>query len=309
MKGFFILNTSITIEQLKCFIEVSKELNFRKAAGNLNMSQPPVTRHIFNLEHNLKTKLFDRNNRSVKLTKDGTLFLTHAIEIISRIDDASEIIIKNKNNITGTISLGFVPSMADQILPLIASDLKIKLPQIRMIYKEYMSFEQVPALNKGNLDIGLTRLPRDLDAFNYSRVVSEPYFLAVNKKHQLANKKKMTVYDLHNIDFIMYDAVVGRYSFELLSSLFLNTGVKPNFVQYVSQPNVFLGLVKASVGVALLASSAKKYKDDNIIFKEIELPEWVRADVYLATKKNSTNKLVSEVYNYIMEALYSRNHI
>lgn len=303
------MNTSITIEQIKCFIEVSKELNFRKAASNLNMSQPPVTRHIINLEHNLKTKLFDRNNRSVRLTKDGTLFLTHATEIISRINDASEIILKNKKNMTGSISLGFVPSMADEILPLIASDLKNKLPKIKMIFKEYMSYEQVPALNTGNLDIGLTRLPRDLDAFNYSRVVSEPYFLAINKQSQLANKKKLTVYDLHNIDFIMYDAVVGRYSFELLSSLFLNTGVKPNFVQYVSQPNVFLGLVKASVGVALLASSAKNKDDENVIFKEIELPEWVRADVYLATKKNSTNKLVPEVYNYIMEILYSRNNI
>ena len=50
------MNTSVTIEQLKCFVAVSKELNFRKAAKMLNMSQPPVTRHIVNLEYNLKTK-------------------------------------------------------------------------------------------------------------------------------------------------------------------------------------------------------------------------------------------------------------
>ena len=49
------MNTSITLEQIKCFIAVSKELNFRKAAKQLNMSQPPVTRHILNLEHHLKT--------------------------------------------------------------------------------------------------------------------------------------------------------------------------------------------------------------------------------------------------------------
>ena len=88
------MNTSVTIEQLKCFVAVSKELNFRKAAKMLNMSQPPVTRHIVNLEYNLKTKLFERNSRSVKLTKDGTLFLTHATDIISRIEDASKIIDK-----------------------------------------------------------------------------------------------------------------------------------------------------------------------------------------------------------------------
>ena len=303
------MNTSITIEQLKCFIAVSKEMNFRKAAIRLNMSQPPVTRHISNLEHNLKTKLFERNTRSVKLTKDGSLFLTHATEIISRIEDAFEIILKNENKMTGSISLGFVPSMANDILPIIASYLKIRLPKIKLIFKEYMSFEQVPALNNGNLDIGLTRLPKDFNSFNYTRVVSEKYFLVVNKNDPLSKKKYITIQDLHNIDFIMYDAIVGRYSYELLSSLFLNNKVKPNFVQYVSQPNVFLSLVQSSVGVALLAESAKSNCPDNVIFKEIKFPDWVRADVYLATKKQPQNKLVPEVYNCIMEALYSNSQI
>ena len=303
------MNTSISIEQLKCFVAVSKKLNFRKAAKNLNMSQPPVTRHIKNLEYNLKTKLFDRNSRSVKLTKDGMLFLTHATEIISRIEDASKIIVNSKDKLSGSISLGFVPSMANDILPLIASYLSEKLPQIKLIFKEYMSYEQVPALNAGNLDIGLTRLPKDLNSFHYSRVVSEPYFLAVNINNPLSKKHNLSINDLHNIDFIMYDAIVGRYSFELLSSLFLNSGVKPNFVQYVSQPNVFLGLVKASLGVALLARSSKQNSPENVIFKEIKLPDWVRADVYLATKKEPKNKLIPEVYNCIMAALYESQKI
>ena len=303
------MNTSISIEQLKCFKAVSEELNFRKAAKNLNMSQPPVTRHIMNLEYNLKTKLFDRNSRSVKLTKDGMLFLTHATEIISRIDDASKILENSKDKLSGSISLGFVPSMANDILPIIASYLNQKIPQIKLIFKEYMSYEQVPALNAGNLDIGLTRLPKDLNSFKYSRVVSEPYFLAVNVNNPLSTKNNLSISDLHNIDFIMYDAVVGRYSFELLSSLFLNTGVKPNFVQYVSQPSVFLGLVKASLGVALLASSSRPNSPENVIFKEIKLPEWVRADVYLATKKEPENNLIPEVYNCIMEALYNAQKI
>ena len=301
------MNTSVAIEQLKCFVAVSKELNFRKAAKMLNMSQPPVTRHIVNLEYNLKTKLFERNSRSVKLTKDGTLFLTHATDIISRIEDASKIIINDRDQLTGSISLGFVPSMANDILPLIAKNLKIKLPNIEMMFREYMSFEQVPALNAGNLDIGLTRLPKDLDSFNYSRVVSEEYSLAVNIEHPLSKKNDLTVYDLHDVNFIMYDAIIGKYSFELLSSLFLNSGVKPNFVQYVSQPNVFLGLVKASTGVALLANSAKENCPKNVIFKKIKLPEWVRADVYLATKKVPKKEVITEVYDCILEILYAEH--
>ena len=91
-----------------------------------------------------------------------------------------------------------------------------------------------------------------------------------------------------------------------MSSLFLNAGIKPNFVQYVSQPLVFLGLVKASLGVALLASSAKENVTENVIFKEINLPNWVRADVYLATRKKSKNSLVPKIYSSIIEALYNR---
>ena len=101
--------------------------------------------------------------------------------------------IKNKDNLTGSITLGFVPSMASNILPLIANHLRNKLPQIKLIFKEYMSYQQVPALNTGTLDIGLTRLPKDLNAFNYSRVVSEPYYLAVNKNNQLSKKSDISI--------------------------------------------------------------------------------------------------------------------
>ena len=303
------MKTSITIEQLKCFIAVSKEMSFRKAAKSLNISQPPVTRHIFNLEYALKTKLFERNSRSVKLTRDGSSFLAHALDIISRLDEASEMINKNKELMVGSVTIGFVPSMAQEILPSIAMHLKTALPQIKLNLREYMSYEQVEALNSGNLDIGLTRLPKDLESFHCTRIVSEPYLLAMNKDHKIAKKNVCTLNDLHNVDFIMYDAIVGRYSFELLSSLFINTGVKPNFVQYVSQPPVFLGLIKASVGVALLPESSKALATDDIIFKDLDLPSWVRGDVYLARNKNSKNHLIPEVYNMIFEALNNKNMI
>ena len=55
-----------------------------------------------------------------------TLFLTHATDIISRIEDASKIIINGKDKLTGSISLGFVPSMANDILPIIAKNLKTR---------------------------------------------------------------------------------------------------------------------------------------------------------------------------------------
>ena len=88
--------------------------------------------------------------------------------------------------------------MATNILPLIANHIRIKLPQI-LIFKEYMSYEQVPALNAGNLDIGLTRLPKDLNA--YSRVGVK---LSVLMK--ITHYLKKMKYRYIGEDFIMYDA-------------------------------------------------------------------------------------------------------
>ncbi len=59
------------LRELKAFIAVAEELNFRKAADRLNMSQPPLTRLISLMEENLNTKLFTRTTRSVELTGAG----------------------------------------------------------------------------------------------------------------------------------------------------------------------------------------------------------------------------------------------
>ena len=74
--------------QLKCFLEVAKELNFARAAANLHFSQPTVTKQIQSLENELKVKLFERSTRSVSLTHAGKLFYPNARSIYKQELDA-----------------------------------------------------------------------------------------------------------------------------------------------------------------------------------------------------------------------------
>ena len=76
----------ITFKEIKYFIAVSEELNFRKAAKKINISQPPLSQQIKLLETKIGFKLFDRNRGYVKLTKPGLRFLEDCYDISLKID-------------------------------------------------------------------------------------------------------------------------------------------------------------------------------------------------------------------------------
>ena len=69
--------------RLKVFDTVAKRLNFTKAANELNITQPAVTKHIKEIELNLNIKLFERNGTKIKLTKAGEILLKYTEEIFA----------------------------------------------------------------------------------------------------------------------------------------------------------------------------------------------------------------------------------
>ena len=77
------------VRELECFVAVTDCLNFSRAARQLNLSQPPLTRHIQSLEAKLGVKLFQRNTHAVSLTEAGALYREDAQAILSHLDRAS----------------------------------------------------------------------------------------------------------------------------------------------------------------------------------------------------------------------------
>ena len=71
------------VKQLEAFVAVAKYKNFSKAARELFLTQPTVSAHIQNLEKELGTILFNRNNKCITLTKSGEILLENAISILN----------------------------------------------------------------------------------------------------------------------------------------------------------------------------------------------------------------------------------
>ena len=291
------------LNQLRCFVAVAEELNFRRAAERLAMTQPPLSRQIKLLEHGIGLTLLERSNRAVRLTPAGESFLVSATDLLQRAEHAVLTARQAERGEIGAIAMGFVPSAALEFVPRIVDAMSEKLPQVSFNPTEMMSYEIVEALLSGRLDLGLTRRAEINPAIENIHVVSETFMLAVPADHQLATAPCPTLEDLHGERYVGHSADRGGFLKEAQRGLFASVPVTPKIVQEVSQTHTILALVNRGIGVALVPASSRAMKMDNLVFREIAVPPQYRSDLYLAFGPKRRAPLHMRVRETILEAL------
>jgi DNA-binding transcriptional LysR family regulator len=285
--------TRFELNQLRSFVAVAEELNFRRAARRLNISQPPLSRQINLLEHAIGVRLFDRTNRSVRLTAAGERFLFDAIDILKRAETAALFARQTERGESGSLVLGFVPTATLEVIPRIVLAAREKMPGLSLTLREMMTYEQVEGLMAGSLELGITRLPGRSPNLLLRKVWSEPFVLALPANHPLATKPDLTVQDLNGADFIGYSTDRGGFLYEVLHGYLNSAGVTPKLVFSVSQGRTIMALVDAGIGMGFVPTSYRKIAMANTVIREIALPESFRSDLYLALGPKDPSPLLT----------------
>lgn len=290
------------LNHLRSFVVVAAELNFRRAATRLNMTQPPLSRQIQQLEYEIGVLLFDRSGRSIRLTAAGERFLAEARDLLRRAEIAALSARRAEAGKEGTVVLGFIPVAALDFLPEVISALQTELPDVELILKEMQTVDQVEALPADTIDLGIMRLPQNLKGLKAACIRREHYILAVPKNHAWAMQENLNVNDLHGQDFLMYSPSEGNYSYENLNNLFVSSGVEPNFVQFLGQSLSLLSMVDAGLGLALVPKSSEKLAFSNVVLKPIELPRSLALEHYLSwTQRSLPNPVVNSVRDVLLQ--------
>src|SRR5690606_34672478 len=119
----------VDLRQLRQFVAVAEELSFRNAATRLNMSQPPLSSAIRQLEEDLGRKLLERNNRNVRLTQVGEVFLREARRTLAQAEHAISMARRAGDGVSGSLRISFVPTASLSVLPLLVKDFRTRFPE------------------------------------------------------------------------------------------------------------------------------------------------------------------------------------
>lgn len=291
------------LTQLRAFVAVAEELNFRRAARRLNMTQPPLSRHIRLLEDAVGARLFDRTSRSVRLTAAGRRFLIDATDILTRAESAALMARQAERGETGGLILGFVPSASIEVVPRIVTRLRAEMPGVKLTLREMMTYEQIEGLLAGSIEIGIFRLPRRNAQLPMRKVWSEPFVLALPRSHPLAARDRLDPEDLNGQDFIGFSTERGGFLFEVVQGYLNARGIRPNTLWAVSQSHTVMSLINEGLGIGIVPRSNRMICGPDMVMRDIAFPADFRSDLYMALGPAETPPLVAQVAVLIEDEL------
>ncbi len=294
----------MTTDQLKKFLMVAKYKNFTKAAEQLYIGQPTLSRQIENLEKQFNTTLFVRNNRSVSLTPAGEILQAEAQKLIDRLDYIQMCMEYANKGQTGILKLAVLSPISPEVTR--ASKKTIEsMPQVdfQITYQEQR--ELLERLIAGEIDIGIAfgfsiKYSPELSA---TKIAVGSFCLVIPKDDPLASEEKITSDMIHDKKMIVLKEE-SQPSF-LNKILDVDHIIKGTNITYA--PNIYSMLLYADMGIGIgiiprfVTGNTKEY---SVVIRDIEDLD-TREDIVITWNKDNQNPAVAEFVNTFLENLGS----
>lgn len=189
---------------LRYFLMVAKEQSFTKAAEQLNITQPTLSRQLASLEEELGVTLFDRSGHSITLTNEGLLLKRRALEIVDLEDKMVSEFRGNRESIEGKIAIGCGEFMAVETLAKICKRFKQKYPLVQFAMHTGTADNISERMSKGLIDIGLFLEPVSTEGLDYIRIQGiDHWVVTMRADDALAEKDAVTKKDLLHLPLIL----------------------------------------------------------------------------------------------------------
>lgn len=282
---------------LRYFLTVAKEQSFTKAAKQLNITQPTLSRQLAALEEELGAKLFDRSGHSITLTNEGLLLKRRALEIVDLEDKIISEFSGNKESVEGMITIGCGEFMAVETLAKICKSYREKYPLVQFAIHTGTADNISEMMHQGLVDIGLFLEPVSTEGLDYIRILNSDHWVVTMKADDpLAKKEWITKEDLRKIPLILPERVTVQSE---LANWFGKDFDKLN-IAFTSNLGTNAGILAMhGLGYPVSIEGATKYWSREMVVQKRLFPE-IKTSTVIAWRRNIPyspviNKFIEEV--------------
>lgn len=294
-------NSRVRFRMLRYFQTLADELHFGRAAARLNISQPPLSVQIKELEEILGVELFERSSRKVALTHAGKVLKAEVDRLLAATEQSLNYVRQIGRSEKQHINIGVIGSAMWGPLLERMKAFREANPEVNWTLHELGQHEQTEALRARTIDIAINRnvIPHPGAKIRCQLIARERVNVAVHESDPLAGRGKVTLAELADRAFIFLSFTRSDFALQVYEHC-LEMGLSPLVTHQVFEPQTALALVSTGSGVALLPETCALIHWPGITFLELE--ETIPADLYALWHDEPLSPLLSQFIHALRDA-------
>lgn len=212
--------------RIQVFYEVANRLSFTKAATQLNITQPAVTKHIREMENQLNMRLFNRHGNHITLTSAGEVVLRYAKKIMNSYNGMQVELSHIMDIESGMLRIGASTTVAQTILPRLLALFRKSYPHLKLTFIQGNTDFITQQIIAEALDIAIVEGVAHHPQVTYSEFVKDELVLVTHATNKLARIDNLTIEQLYNVPLIMREA--GSGTLDVIKLAMVKAGVDMN---------------------------------------------------------------------------------
>lgn len=192
---------------LSYFLEIAKKEHLTKAAEELHITQPALSRALANLEQELGVKLFERDRKQLRLNENGRILQKSAERIFAELEDMRQQLSDTQDTVSGRLCIGSsFPEREPDLIQECILEFMQRYPDVAIDYVQTSPLQLLRALEERRVDMAISSLPIHLEGIEWHEVFTEKLGVLMAANHPLAGEREIHVAQLRNERFFCNNA-------------------------------------------------------------------------------------------------------
>lgn len=287
------------LRHLRYFVAVADALNFTKAAEQLHLAQPSLTRQIHNLEEELGVRLFNREKNQVTLTAEGRAFLGDAKRLLAQAAESIDSVQRLSRGHTGEINIAYLANFNFELIPETLSAFRLACPHVSLNLFDMSPAEQLRALEARKIDLGFIgfRPPQTTRDLQWECISHHDIVVVLPARHPMAKKQSIHITALKEEFFIGMSERSHPGFRDWLIAACQPGGFVPRVIQDADLESALMHVVAQGLGITLARSQIRKLPHPGVVFRA--LVPTMQTDHWIAWNKNNDSPTLLQYINIV----------